>query len=48
LKRKRASRSSSAGFPIAVRYSNRTDLIAKSVVRAQFGVSYDFDSLFAR
>jgi hypothetical protein len=40
--------SSSARFPIAVSYSNRTELIAKSVVRAQFGVSYDFDSLFAR
>jgi hypothetical protein len=40
--------SSSARFPIAVSYSNRTELIARSVVRAQFGVSYDFDSLFAR
>jgi hypothetical protein len=29
-------------------YSNRTELIAKRVLRAQFGVSYDFDSLFAR
>jgi len=26
----------------------RVRLIAKAVVRAQFGVSYDFDSLFAR
>ena len=40
--------SSSARFPIAVTYSNRTELIDKSVLRAQFGVSYDFDSLFAR
>jgi hypothetical protein len=40
--------SSSARIPIAVSYSNRTELIAKRVLRAQFGVSYDFDSLFAR
>jgi hypothetical protein len=40
--------SSSARFPLAISYSNRTELIDKSVLRAQFGVSYDFDSLFAR
>lgn len=40
--------SSSARFPLAISYSNRTELIDKSVLRAQVGVSYDFDSLFAR
>jgi len=40
--------SSSARVPIAVSYSNRTELVAKRVLRAQFAVSYDFDSLFAR
>jgi hypothetical protein len=40
--------SSSARFPLGISYSNRTELIDKSVLRAQFGVSYDFDSLFAR
>ncbi len=39
---------SSVRFPIAVSYSNRTELIAKPTWRAQIGVSYDFDSLFAR
>ena len=40
--------SSSARFPLGISYSNRTELIDKSALRAQFGVSYDFDSLFAR
>src|SRR6185295_18868790 len=40
--------SSSARFPLAISYSNRTELIDKPVLRAQFGISYDFDSLFAR
>ncbi|MFZ0639840.1 MAG: hypothetical protein WAN33_01335 [Candidatus Acidiferrales bacterium] len=33
-------------FPIAVSWSNRTDLITHSLWSAQFGVSYDFSSLF--
>jgi hypothetical protein len=32
-------------FPIAVSWSNRTDLITHSIWSAQFGVSYDFSSL---
>ena len=32
-------------FPIAVSWSNRTDLITHSLWSAQFGVSYDFSSL---
>lgn len=39
---------SSARFPVAISYSNRTELIAKPVWRAQVGVSYDFDALFAK
>jgi hypothetical protein len=34
-------------FPLAVSWSNRTDLITHALWRAQFGVSYDFSSLFA-
>jgi hypothetical protein len=33
-------------FPIAVSWSNRTDLIVRPLWSAQFGVSYDFSSLF--
>jgi hypothetical protein len=39
---------SSVRFPIAVSWSNRTELITKPAWRAQIGVSYDLDSLFAR
>jgi hypothetical protein len=39
---------SNVRFPVAVSYSNRTELIAKPTWRAQVGVSYDFDSLFAK
>jgi hypothetical protein len=38
---------SNVRFPIAFSYSNRTELIAKPEWRAQIGVTYDFDSLFA-
>jgi hypothetical protein len=34
-------------FPIALSWSNRTDLITHSLWSAQFGVSYDFSSLFS-
>ena len=39
---------SSVKVPLAVTYSNRTELIDKPTWRAQIGVTYDFDSLFAR
>jgi len=39
---------SSARFPIAISYSNRTELVTRPVLRGEIGVSYDFDSLFAR
>jgi hypothetical protein len=39
---------SSARIPLSITYSNRTELIAKPLLRAQIGVSYDFDSLFAK
>ncbi len=39
---------SSMRFPIAVSWSNRTELIAKPTWKAQLGVSYDLDSLFAK
>jgi hypothetical protein len=34
-------------FPIAVSYSNRTELISKPEWRAQFGITYDFSSFLA-
>ncbi|MEO5740521.1 MAG: hypothetical protein ABIS29_08005 [Vicinamibacterales bacterium] len=39
---------SSVKIPLAVTFSNRTELIAKPTWKAQIGVTYDFDSLFAR
>jgi hypothetical protein len=39
---------SSVRFPIAVSYSNRTELITKPEWRGQVGISYDFDSLFTK
>jgi hypothetical protein len=39
---------SSVRFPVAVSWSNRTELIDKPAWRAQIGVSYDLDSLFAK
>ncbi len=39
---------SNVRFPVAVSYSNRTELINKPTWRAQVGISYDFDSLFAK
>jgi len=38
---------SNVKIPVSVTYSNRTELIDKPAWRAQVGVSYDFDSLFA-
>lgn len=38
---------SSMKIPVAVTYANRTELIDKPTWRAQVGVTYDFDSLFA-
>jgi hypothetical protein len=34
-------------FPLSVTWSNRTELITKPTWRAQFGISYDFDSLLS-
>jgi hypothetical protein len=34
-------------FPIAITGSNRSELITKSTIGAQVGISYDFDSLFS-
>jgi hypothetical protein len=39
---------SSVRFPIAVSYSNRTELITKPSWRAQVGISYDLDALFSK
>ena len=38
----------SVRFPLSVSYSNRTELITKPAWRGQLGISYDFDSLFAK
>jgi hypothetical protein len=35
-------------IPLSVSFSNRTELIREKVVRANVGISYDFDALFAR
>ena len=35
-------------LPLAVTFANRTELIKESVVRANFGVTFDLDPLFAR
>src|SRR5262249_38713177 len=40
--------SSNVRIPIAVSYSNRTELIAKPTWRAQIGLSYDLDALFSK
>lgn len=39
--------SSGLRIPLAITFSNRTELINKADVRGQIGISYDFDSLFA-
>jgi hypothetical protein len=39
---------SSVRFPLAISYSNRTELIPKPTWKAQLGISYDFDSLFTK
>jgi hypothetical protein len=35
-------------IPISFTTSNRTELIREKDVRANFGVTFDFDSIFAR
>jgi len=35
-------------FPIVITGPNRTELITKSTIGAQVGISYDFDSRFAK
>jgi hypothetical protein len=39
---------SSVRVPVAVSYSNRSELVPKPNWRAQIGISYDFDSLFTK
>ncbi len=39
---------STVRYPISLSYSSRTELINKPNWRAQVGISYDFDSLFAK
>ena len=35
-------------IPLSVTFANRTELIRERVVRANVGVTYDLDSIFAR
>ena len=42
------ARKSSARIPLSVSWSNRTELVDKPVWRAQVGLPYDFDALFAK
>jgi hypothetical protein len=39
---------SGARIPLSVTIANRTELINESVIRANVGVTYDLDSIFAR
>ena len=48
LKLSLTPKESSVKVPLAFTYSNRTELIDKPTWKAQLGVTYDFDSLFAR
>jgi hypothetical protein len=41
-------RNTGINFPIALTFSNRTDLIKATDVRGNFGITYDLDSLFAK
>jgi len=34
--------------PLSVTFANRTDLIKERVVRANVGLTYDLDTIFAR
>ena len=41
-------RNSGINIPLALTFSNRTDLIKATEVRGNFGLTYDLDSLFAK
>jgi hypothetical protein len=41
-------RNSGISIPLALTFSNRTDLIKATDVRGNFGLTYNFDSLFAK
>jgi hypothetical protein len=41
-------RNTGINFPIALTFSNRTDLIKATDVRGNFGITYDLDSLFTK
>jgi hypothetical protein len=41
-------RNTGINFPIALTFSNRTELIKASDVRGNFGITYDLDSLFVQ
>ena len=41
-------RNSGVTFPLALTFSNRTDLIKATEVRGNFGLTYNLDSLFAK
>jgi hypothetical protein len=43
-----AGKGTGAKIPLSITYANRTELIQESVVRANVGITYDLDSLFAR
>jgi hypothetical protein len=43
-----AIRNTGINFPIALTFSNRTDLIKATDVRGNFGITYDLDSLFTK
>jgi hypothetical protein len=41
-------RNTGINFPIALTFSNRTDLLKATDVRGNFGITYDLDSLFTK
>jgi hypothetical protein len=42
------TKNSGVSFPISVTWANRTELIKEKEVRANFGITFDLDKLFAR
>lgn len=41
-------KNASLKVPLAISYSNRTELIEKPTWKAQIGVAYNFDTLFSK
>jgi hypothetical protein len=42
------TKNTGVSFPISVTWANRTELVKEKEVRANFGVTFDFDKIFAK